>query len=233
MVKTKTSNTKKQLNIISYNLKYHRANRELAGLCESYDADILCLQECFADSLPKTISHMVLADKTQGGRFNLAIYYRPERFRPVTTESHALKRSVIEKMYMQPTERLLVGKLHDLQSKQDIIIGSFHATHHVASNYLRRQQIQIAHEKLSELCGQNPAIMVGDYNYALFKKHLKVFIENSGYQMTKSDLPTYYFHKMMRLHFDLTTSVNTNIKRVCTLPRGLSDHAPILVQALV
>ncbi len=35
----------KQINIISYNLKYHRANRELAGLAESYDADVLWLPD--------------------------------------------------------------------------------------------------------------------------------------------------------------------------------------------
>lgn len=227
----KTNN--RQLNIISYNLKYHRANRELAGLCESYDADILCLQECFAATLPNNISHMKLADKTTTGRFNLAIYYRPERFKSIVTESHSLEKSVIERLYMPQTDRLLVSKLADVQSGHEIIVGSFHATHHIASNYLRRKQINSAHAKLSELCGQNPAIMVGDYNYMLFKKRLKIFIENSGYQMTKSDLPTYYFHKMFKIHFDLATSINTQIKKVYTLPKGLSDHSPILVQALV
>lgn len=223
----------KQLNIISYNLKYHRANRELAGLCESYDADILCLQECFAATLPQHISHMKLADKTTTGRFNLAIYYKPRRFKSIVTESHSLQKSFIEKMYMPQTDRLLVSKLQDIHSSSQIIVGSFHATHHIASNYLRRKQIQSAHNKLSELCADNPAIMVGDYNYLLFKKKLKIFIEGGGYQMTKSDLPTYYFHKMFKMHLDLTTSINTNIKKVYTLPKGLSDHSPILVQALV
>ena len=223
----------KQLNIISYNLKYHRANRELSGLVESYDADILCIQECFADSLPRTISHMRLADKTTNGRFNLAIYYKPERLKAIKTESFVLKPSILERMYMPQTERLLVGNLYDSYSNQSITVGSFHATHHIASNYLRRVQIEAAHTKLKQLCKGNPTIMVGDYNYLLFKKRLKIFVENTGYELTKSDLPTYYFNKFLGMHFDLATSFNTDIKRISTLPRGLSDHSPILVQALV
>ncbi len=130
-------------------------------------------------------------------------------------------------------ERLLVTKMYDRYSEQTISIGSFHATHLIASNYLRRTQIIDAHQKLSDISQGSPAIMVGDYNYPLFKKGLKVCIEQSGYEMSLSDRPTYYMTKFLRAHFDLATSINTQIERVRTLPKGISDHAPILVQVAI
>jgi endonuclease/exonuclease/phosphatase (EEP) superfamily protein YafD len=222
-----------KLKIISYNLKFHRANLELAGLVERYEADILCIQECFAEQLPSSIAGLELADKTETGKFNLAIYYRPGRLDAIDTSSYILKNSLLERLYMAPMERLLITELHDNYTKQKLSIGSFHATHHVASNYLRREQIKTAHAKLSELSQNSPAIMVGDYNYLMFRKRLKVCIEETGYQMSLSDRPTYYLSKYLRVHFDLATSINTQIERVKTLPKGLSDHAPILIDAII
>lgn len=225
---------KHSLKIISYNLKYHRANMELSGLVERYDADILCVQECYSEQLPANISNMVLAHKTTQGRLNQAIYFRPERFQALQTESYDLKKSVLERaLVSQRTERLLVSEFYDNKSRQNIMIGSFHAMHLMATNYLRRMQIESAHEILTDLSKGNPAIMVGDYNYPLFKRRLKVCIESSGYKMSLSDQPTYHISKIVRGYFDLATSVNTQIERVMTLPRGRSDHAPILVHALI
>lgn len=224
---------RKSLKIISYNLKYHRANSELLSLIQDYNPDILCIQECYAEQLPDRISNFVLADKTNAGRLNLATYYREDRFETVDTSSYVLKDSILERMYMAPMERLLVTKLRDNLSEQEISIGSFHATHLIASNYLRRTQIQSAHETLAAVSAGSPAIMVGDYNYPLFKKGLKVCIEESGYQMSLSDRPTYYLNKYIRAHFDLATCINTNIERVRTLPKGISDHAPILVHVTI
>lgn len=232
-MKMKMSGNTNKLKIISYNLKFHRANMELAGLVERYEADILCIQECFAEQLPARIAGLTLANKTLTGKFNLAIYYRPERLKSIDTSSYLLKNSVLERLYMQPMERLLVTELFDEHTSQKLSIGSFHATHHIASNYLRREQIKSAHAKLSELSQNSPAIMVGDYNYLIFKKRLRVCIEETGYQMSLSDRPTYYLSKYLRLHFDLATSINTQIERVKTLPKGLSDHAPILIDAII
>jgi endonuclease/exonuclease/phosphatase (EEP) superfamily protein YafD len=227
-------NTKtNKLKIISYNLKFNKANIELAGLAERYEADIVCIQECFADQLPDRISGLKLANKTASGKFNLAIYYRPDRLESIDTSSYVLKDSVLERLYMPTMERLLVTELYDNYTEQKLSIGSFHATHHIASNYLRREQIKSAHEKLSQLSQDSPAIMVGDYNYLMFKKRLRVCIEDTGYQMSLSDRPTYYLNKYLRAHFDLATSINTQIERVKTLPKGLSDHAPILIQAII
>ena len=222
-----------KLNIISYNLKYNRANRELASLVRSYRADILCVQECHADKLPDRIGDLVLGEKTLTGKFNLAIYYREGRFSVTDTSAHILKDSLLERMYMPQMERLLVTKVYDRVSGQEISIGSFHATHLIATNYLRRAQITSAHDVLAQTSNGSPAVMVGDYNYPLFKKGLKVCIEESGYQMSLSDRPTYYVTKFLRAHFDLATSINTNIERVLTLPKGISDHAPILVQIAI
>ncbi len=231
-MKTKTK-AARDLKIISYNLKHHKASLELGELAERYDADILCVQECYAELLAAQVSdRMVLADKTLLGRLNLAIYYRKDRFQLAKTESHQLKTSVYEQIMLYQTERLLVTSFYDRETGQELSIGSFHATQLVASNYLRRLQIQHAHAKLSQLCGGGPAIMVGDYNYPLFRKRLREFVEDTGYQISISDRPTYQ-GKVFRGHFDLATSLNAQIDRVLTLPRGLSDHAPILVTALI
>lgn len=230
MVKTKIQN---RLNIISYNLKYHRASAELAGLVEKYEADVLCIQECYSEQLPPESGRLVLAEKTRYNRLGLAIYYNPRRFDVVQANSYPLKKSMYDRFFAPAEERLLVTKLMDNASGQEILVGSFHATHIIASNHVRRHQIRTAHDKLSELSGKCPAIMVGDYNYPLFKKGLKVFIESHGYELSLSDKPTYYLTKMIRTHLDLATSVNTQIERVMTLPKGLSDHAPILVQAVI
>lgn len=227
-------NKQNNIKLISYNLKYHRANTELIDLVKTYSPDVLCIQECHADKLPFQIGNLTLAEKTLSGKFNMAIYHRKGRFFDTESSSHVLKHSLLEKIYMPQMERLLVTKLYDRVSSQEITIGSFHATHHVATNYLRREQIRNAHDLLAKSSQGSPTIMVGDYNYLLFKRGLKVCIEKSGYQMSLSDRPTYYMSKYLRARFDLATSLNTTIERVLTLPKGkLSDHAPILVQIAI
>lgn len=227
---TKT-NTAHQLNIISYNLKYNRATSELEGLAKRYDADVMCVQECYSELLPANVARLELADKTKSNRLGLAIFFRSDRFSVVKTESFPLQRAFHDRIFAPAEERLLVTKLYDHNSAQELLIGSFHATPLSGSNYIRRKQIATAHEILLNLGTKCPVIMVGDYNYPLFKRGLRVCIERSGYQLSHSDKPTYFMNKLVRGHFDLATSVNTQIERVKTLPKGISDHAPILVQA--
>ena len=135
---------------------------------------------------------------------------------------------------MPQMERLLITKIHDRKSGQELNLGTFHATHHVATNYLRREQIRGAHKLLAQNSPDSPAIMVGDYNYLLFKRGLRVCIEKSGYELTLSDRPTYYMNKYFRCRLDVATSMNAQIERIFALPKSkLSDHAPILVHVTV
>jgi endonuclease/exonuclease/phosphatase (EEP) superfamily protein YafD len=73
--------------------------------------------------------------------------------------------------------------------------------------------------------------MVGDYNYPLFKDGLSERVAKSGYDLTLSDRRTYTAYKFFRGHFDFVTSQGFTIEDVETLPRGSSDHIPILVTA--
>jgi endonuclease/exonuclease/phosphatase (EEP) superfamily protein YafD len=178
------------------------------------------------------VGSLSLADKTKANRLGLAIYFNPERFSVLKTDSFPLQEAWHDKLFSPAQERLLVTKLYDKFTGQDVLIGSFHATPLTATNYIRRKQIETAHSLLTSLSDGKPTIMVGDYNYPIFKRGLRVCIEKSGYELSFSDKPTYYFNKFVRGgHFDLATSLNLQIEKVSTLPKGLSDHAPILVQA--
>ena len=227
-------NKQNKIQIISYNLKYHRANTELEELVKTYDADILCIQECHAHKLPESIGDLVLGDKTPNYRLNIAIYYRKGRFFITDSSSHVLKKAILEWIFMPQMERLLITKIYDRFSGKEISVGAFHATSHVATNHIRRQQIRAAHQLLEENSEGSPTVMVGDYNYLLFKRGLKMCIEKSGYEMSLSDRPTYYFNKYLGVRYDLATSMNAHIERVLALPKSrLSDHAPILVQLAI
>lgn len=227
----KQKQNKNHLQIISYNLHYNRANSELDQLVTSYDADILCIQECDADQLPARIAHLQLAETTKDSRLTMAMYYRYSRFARESSESYSLEQSVLEKMLVMHDERFIVTNLYDSHSDQQISIGSLHAMHLLGSNALRRRQIQEAHAILSAHSSGQPAIIVGDYNYPLFKRGLRSCIENTGYELSLSDRPTYYVNKYLKGgYFDLAASFNANIEKVLSLPKGLSDHTPILVQ---
>lgn len=223
--------TQKSLNIISYNLKYHRAFNELDLLAEKYNTDFICAQECYSELLPAKIHNLHLADATKENRLGLAIYFNPKRFDVVKSKSFPLKKSFHDRVLAPAQERLLVTKLNEKNTFREIVVGSFHAACLTASNSTRRKQITEAHNILKSIGRNNPTIMVGDYNYPVFKRGLRVCIEKSGYKLNFSDHPTYVMAKLLRAHLDLTTSFNATIEQVKTLPKGLSDHKPILIQA--
>jgi endonuclease/exonuclease/phosphatase family metal-dependent hydrolase len=219
------------LKLISYNLQKHRAARELAALVYRHEADVLCLQEYDTTDIPETISGLRLADSTRRNRLGLAVYYRENLYRPIEVRSMALKKSLHDRVLKPAEERMLGVRLHDIDHGREFIVASFHAAPLTALNSLRRHQIRAALTELGELGEGLPIIMVGDYNYPVFKDNLAVNVRAAGYELSLSDSRTYTRYKFFRGHFDLATSVGFDIERVETLPRGSSDHLPILVDA--
>jgi endonuclease/exonuclease/phosphatase (EEP) superfamily protein YafD len=128
-------------------------------------------------------------------------------------------------------ERLIGTRVVDNETQHELVIGSFHAAPLTASNSLRRKQIHAAHAELLSMGSGLMTLMVGDFNYPFFTKNLHTQMKETGYALSLSDRRTYTRYKLFKGHFDFATSLGLDIESVETLPRGKSDHLPILVSA--
>jgi endonuclease/exonuclease/phosphatase family metal-dependent hydrolase len=219
------------IRVISYNLRKHQASGELVDLARDFGIDALCLQECDTSDLPDTLGPLHLADATKGNRLGLAIYYHQDRFTAHGTKTFALKKSLHDMVLAPAHERLIGTRVRDNQTDHELVIASFHAAPLTATNSLRRNQIHAAHAELLGMGTGLMTLMVGDFNYPFFTKSLTEHIKDSGYELSLSDRRTYTRYKVFKGHFDFATSLGLNIESVETLPRGASDHLPILVSA--
>lgn len=214
---------------LSYNLEKHKAAGELVALTERFDLDIVCLQEALTTDLPAELGPLHLADATRRNRLGLAIYHRRDRFESLETRAYALKKGWHDRIAAPAHERLLAARLRDIENDRELLVASFHASPLTALNSLRRHQIAAALAHLRELGPGLPALMVGDYNYPLGRARLGTRMLKGGYELTFSDARTYTRYKVVRGHFDFATSAGMEIEGIQTLPRGASDHLPILV----
>lgn len=219
------------MKVISYNLRKNRALGEIHALAEGHKTDILCLQEADTLRLPAEFGHLKLAGLTEQNRLGLALYVSADRFEMLESRSVSLKKSLHDRVLSPAHERLLGARLLDHQTGRELVAASFHAAPLTALNSLRRHQIGAALAELGVLGPELPTIMIGDFNYPVFKSGLHAHVRDSGFELSLSDKRTYTRYKMFRGHFDFATSVGFDIGSVRTLARGSSDHLPILLSA--
>ncbi|MBS1674362.1 MAG: endonuclease/exonuclease/phosphatase family protein [Actinobacteria bacterium] len=219
------------MRIISYNLRKHRAVHELGDLVEANDPDVLCLQEGDTLSLPESVGGLVLAHTTQNNRLGLAIYYRASAFNLVDMAAVSVKKSLHDRVLRPAHERLLGVRLRDIDAGRDVLIASLHAAPLTARNALRRDQIRAALSELSELGWGLPQLIVGDFNYPVFKERLSEHMRDVGYELVMSDHHTYTRYRVFRGFYDFAAASGFVVESVRTLPQGESDHLPILVTA--
>jgi endonuclease/exonuclease/phosphatase family metal-dependent hydrolase len=219
------------IRVLSYNLRKNRATGELIDLAASTGADVMCLQEADTTVLPERVGDLVLADSTKRNRLGLAVYYQRDRFRLHETDTFELKKSLHDRVLAPAHERLVGILAEDVDTGSQVVVASFHAAPLTALNSLRRTQIQAAHGELLRLGHGSPTLMIGDYNYPFFTQSLGEKVKASGYDMSLSDRKTYTRYKFFKGHFDFVTSAGLDVRSVETLPRGDSDHMPIVVAA--
>lgn len=223
------------LTILSYNLKRHRAIDDVAEIVNELRAgapvNVVCLQECYAAQLPRSIGGLTLAGASTVGKDHLAIYYDRRRFRKPTIIRQPLQLSHWEHLRRRDRNRLLIAQLTE-RTSENYIVASFHATHLVATNALRRQQITTAVEACRTRNDDRPAVIIGDFNYPFFRSGLAKAAEKCGAILHTSNSPTLQ-NKIMRGFFDYALTVNfrsTGTFTLEALPQRASDHMPILAR---
>ena len=219
------------IKVLSYNLRKNRATGELIDLASATSADVMCLQEVDTAALPSEVGALHLADSTKRNRLGLAVYYNRDRFHLRETDTYELKKSLHDRVLAPAHERLVGTLLEDADTGHEMVVASFHAAPLTALNSLRRTQIHAAHAELLRLGHGSPTLMIGDYNYPFFTQSLGEKVRASGYDMSLSDRKTYTRYKFFKGHFDFVTSAGFEVQNVETLPRGDSDHMPIVVAA--
>lgn len=219
------------LEVISYNLRKNRALCELDALVAEHTPDVLCLQECDVDQLPKRFGELELVEATRGNRLGLSVFASRERFEIVSTDTFPLKKSLHDRIAAPANERLVATRLHDLARDRELLVASFHGAPLTARNALRRKQIATSYDLLASLGPNLPTLMIGDYNYPFFQRHLDRRITARGYSLSASEEGTYQRYKIFRGHYDLATTSGFDVAALTSLPQGTSDHRPILLQA--
>lgn len=219
------------MRVVSYNLRKHRAVSELDALVETYGVDVLCLQEADTSGIPHRIGGLRLAEATSRNRLGLAVFFRENMYHSGEVRALALKKSLHDRVLKPAEQRVLGVRLRDIDSGAEFIVASFHAAPLTALNSLRRHQIRTALDALQTLGAGLPALMVGDYNYPVFKENLAQRVREFGYELALSDSRTYTRYKFFRGHYDFATSSGFTVESVQTLPQGRSDHLPILIDA--
>jgi exodeoxyribonuclease-3 len=221
------------MRVLSYNLRHHRAAPELANLVADHAADVVCVQEAYVTDLPARVGGLELAAATSTGLLGLGVYVDATRFAVTASRAFRLKRGIHDVAFLPETQRLLAVRLVDRRSGDGTTVASFHAAPLTATNILRRHQVASAHMLLDDLGEGEPVVMVGDFNYPLFRAGLERLARRDGYAVAIGDAPTYRHTASIATHFDLATSRGMTIDSVVTLPAGASDHRPILVDARV
>ena len=212
--------------VISYNLRFHKAAVEIEDLASRHKPDIMCLQECRAEDLPKKIGKLKLAGRTTIGHQGLATYINEKRFEIKSVSQPAIRLALWRLIIKEPRQRLLITEIFDKKTSTRILLANFHATHFIASNYHRRVETQAALTELSERGTNIPSVLIGDYNYPLVTKGLHQLVKKFDFHFAKPTSETYKGFGFAD-YFDFASYKNLILKKLETLPFGLSDHAPI------
>ena len=214
--------------IISYNLLMHKAADELEDVAINYNPDVLCVQEADVEQLPKVLGKLTLIACTTFGKEGLGMYVCEDNFDVLSVDRPEIHPSVLERLLRVEQQRLLVTRLKDKTSGHEFMVGDFHATHLIATNFHRREQIRRSLDAIKNTAEDKPIVVVGDFNYPFFISGLHGLTEEHGFNLERPGDVTYK-SVLFKGEFDFAVHRGFAESKLEVLPFSMSDHAPIRV----
>ncbi len=231
-----------KFSVLTYNLLYHRAAKQLKEVFWEHGPDLLFFQEMItSDHELKLIEKMGyrLADFSNsfirsGQIFGVATFYNPKIFKAVSSRSFDLPYGFFEALLFllkkgEVPRTVLETQLELKESKKKITIYNIHLSA-VAMNTVRQRQILNTFREL-KLEKKTPVIIAGDFNYPYNRRDFEELIKEYNLKEATRNLSfTSNFLKLSPLKLKLDYILYKNLMLIETqrVNIKLSDHYPII-----
>jgi len=236
------------VHLVSYNLWFHKAYKEVSRLAEDQATDLICLQECYPSELQERLGSLRLAGShnyvhqlplkhrgtrkgvTAGalkGDVGMALYYNTDKLTLEDITSLPLH---------LPWQERNGGRIMQLArfsmrlSGEKLVVVNVHLSALLAPNRARRKQLLEMIKHINDYRGSTPVILAGDFNYPIAAKGLQKLMEGEGFtECGTHDASPTHTSRLVKGKFDrIFVSPELHEQNYAILPFGVSDHAPIV-----
>ena len=199
------------------------------------NVDIMCLQECKIDKLPKRLGGLSLAGAVIGAALlnsdtGLAVYINPTIWAVEDKRTYSLPSMLYEKLLQKKDRpRLQLFRFSHMENqKNQLILGNTHIACLLAGNRGRRIQAVRAAKFTLEFAADTPSILTGDFNYPFAETRMVQAVEQTGLSYVKGATTTPTYNRWPKRTFDRMFTRGLKTDSFAVLPFGNSDHAPIV-----
>ena len=231
-----------QFSVLTYNLLYNRATRQLKGILAENKPDLIFFQEMITkeeDLQAIESTGYKLADfsnsfiRRSGQIFGVATFYNPKVFKAIRSRSFDLPAGILEALIFllrrgEVPRTVLETEFELKDTKKKLVAYNIHLSA-AAMNTVRQQQIVNTFHEL-KLDKKYPIIIAGDFNYPYHRKDFQGLINRHKLKEATKNLSfTSHFLKIRPLKLKLDYILYKNLLSVETrrLDIKLSDHYPI------
>ncbi len=232
-----------QFSVLTYNLLYNRATKQLKSVLAETKPDLIFFQEIITKEEDlQTIENAGyrLAEfsnsfiRRSGQIFGVATFYNPKVFSPVHSRSIDLPAGALEALIFllrrgEVPRTVLETEFVFKQTKKKLVTYNIHLSA-AAMNTVRQKQILSAFHEL-KLDKKLPIIIAGDFNYPYNRKDFEDLIKEYNLKEATNNLAfTSRFLKIAPLKLKLDYILYKNLLSIETkrVDIKLSDHYPIL-----
>lgn len=236
------------LSVLTYNLYFGKALKELIVLAQHKKPDIICVQEFPVNET--TVKELEkagyeLADYSpsffRSFRFySVATFYNPQTIEHQNGQSITLARGFYELLLFflrfSPEARTSLNNNFMFRlSNRKFRICNLHLTALQSTNKVRVRQLKTTLAFLQQEEKNKPTVVVGDFNYVYKRKVLEELFQSHGFKEATNNLFYTIESRILglfkiKMKPDYVWYKYLNKKHTVRLDRQLSDHYPVLTQ---